>query len=441
MSFWIALAVTLAAELYVLRRLRFDTFTVALVLASTLLCAHYLGYTSFEERNYDGFSHLEYIQALARTGRLPPADACGACGHPPLYYALGALWSVGLPAAVPLERGLQWLSLASFFGYVVFALIIFRSCGAGPRTLRLAAALVAFWPSSIINSVRLHNDSLASPLMLAAMYFTARYYERARPAHFHLALGTSALALLTKATGFTVATALVLFTALRPLAAQPLRERIKQCATVVFVLAAVAALAVEVRDFRSPRAACQQVLGTACDGRYVPPVPDRPGRFVSFDVADFVLRMDTTPKAPERDYFLNRLAKSSLLGVTPLGDELGTARHRALSAVMSLLLLGMVGSCVAGVVLFRGAVWRPRYRVYVGTSALMLAFLVAFRLRAPNPFHEDFRHIFPVLVPFCLGYATVVERAGHGSKVLRWGGLAVGALMVLSSVAFFVRLP
>ena len=42
----------------------------------------------------------------------------------------------------------------------------------------------------------------------------------------------------------------------------------------------------------------------------------------------------------------------------------------------------------------------------------MFAFLVAFRVRAPNEFHEDFRHIFPALVPLCLGYVKVFERLG-----------------------------
>jgi len=93
MAPWLALAGTLIAEAYVLRRLRFDYVIVALVLASTLLNVSYLGYTTIEERNYDGTSHLEYLRTIAERWSLPGADACGACGHPPLYYLLGAAWS------------------------------------------------------------------------------------------------------------------------------------------------------------------------------------------------------------------------------------------------------------------------------------------------------------------------------------------------------------
>ena len=212
---WIVLLGTVLLELYALRRLRFDRVVVALVLLGTVLQVDYLGYTSISERNYDGPSHIEYIQSIAQHHRLPDVFACGACGHPPLYYALAAAWSkvVVIGGWIPYELGLQWLSLLLFFGFVVFALSIFRSCTSQPATLRLATALVVFWPSSIINAVRVHNDALASLLMLGAMYFIARWDRDGIRRDFHLALLFCALALLTKSSGYALATTLVL---LRP---------------------------------------------------------------------------------------------------------------------------------------------------------------------------------------------------------------------------------
>ncbi len=441
MTFWLALAGTLIAGLYVLRRLRFDGFILALVAGSMLLCASYLGYTSVDERNYDGDSQVRYVQVIAQEARLPDLDECGPCGHPPLYYALGALWSktVLLGRWLPLDRGLQWLSLVLFFGFAVVSLAISRDAGVGRWTLRLAAALVLFWPSSIINSVRVHNDALASLLMLGALYFIARWDARERPVHFYGALAATALALLTKATGYTVAATLLflLFLRLRPRASRP--QRLRQLAIAVTVLAGASLLATSFRHSRSSKTACQQVLGHACDGRYVPAVIERPSRYLYFDVPDFVGRLDVSLRAPDNDYFLNRLAKSSLFGVTPLGDELGSKRHQWLGAAMSVLLLFMVGcSALALPALLRGARLR-KYRAYVVGAALMFAFLLAFRLRAPNEYHEDFRHIFPALVPFCLGYAGVVERMSRRSRVLGALGVVGGVAMVLASIAFFFR--
>jgi hypothetical protein len=198
----------------------------------------------------------------------------------------------------------------------------------------------------------------------------------------------------------------------------------------------VGVLAVGFRESQRPTTLCQKVLGHACDGRYVPPIPDTPSRFVSFDAREFVWRIDTVPVDP----FLNRLAKSSLFGIKTLGDDFGSERHQALAVVMSLLLLVMLAVCVAGLPLMRRA-HLQKYRAYLGVAVIMFLFLVAFRIRAPNGNHEDFRHIFPALVPFCLGYATVVERLGRHSKVLYPAGAAVALLMALSSLVFFARIP
>jgi hypothetical protein len=442
MSFGMVLVCTALAELCVLRRLRFDWLVVAMVLAGTVVCVDYLTYTSVSERNYDGPAHVEYIKAIADHLRVPDAFACVACGHPPLYYALAALWSkvVLVGGWMPFELGLQWLSLLLFSGFVVFSLLILRSCNARPTTLRLAAALVVFWPSSIINSVRVHNDALASLLMVAAMYFIAQWDGHGRPRDFYAALAASALALLTKSTGYAVAATLAFFAVLHLRSTRPRRESIRQGVTAILVLAAAAALAIGFHDSRRPRTLCQKAFGHACDGRYVPAVPDRPSRFIYFDVPEFVRGTGSMPDDPERDYFLNRLAKSSLFGVIPLGDEFGGRRHQTLAVFISLLLLAMVMVCVAALPLMRGASLR-KYRVYLGAAVIMFIFLLAFRIRLPNEFHEDFRHIFPALVPFCLGYATIVERLGRFSKILHYAGVAMGLLMVAASVAFFARIP
>lgn len=442
MSLWIVLACTAALELWVLRRLRFDWFIVACVLLSTALCVHYLAYTSIEERNYDGQSHLEYIQTIASQGRLPDTFACGACGHPPLYYLLAAAWSkvALLGGWLSLEQGLQWLSLLLFFGFVVFALLIARSTIEARAPLRLAAALIVFWPSSILNSVRVHNDALAAPLMLASMYFLAEWDKQGRSRDFYLALAAAALAILAKSTGYAAAAALVLFAAagLRSVARR--RGSVVRLVASISVVAATGLLAVGIRESRATETPCQKVLGRACDGRYVPPVADTPSRFLYFDARTFVRRIDTVPEDPARDYFLNRLLKSSLLGTMPLGDELGSRRHHVLAACLSVLLLSLLILGASGLTFLNRARWR-RYRVYLTSSAVLLAFLVAFRLRAPNEFHEDFRHIFPALVPLCVAFAATAQHLRRFSPWLRVAGFAIGLSMAASSVAFFIQLP
>lgn len=442
MSLALVFVCTALIELYVLRRLRFDWLVVALVVSGTLLSVDYASYTDISERNYDGEAHVQYIQELAEHGHPPDVFACVACGHPPLYYALGAVWSKAtfVVGFMPLELRLQWLSLLLFFGFVAVALLIFRSSGAGLTTLRLAAALVVFWPSSVIHSVRVHNDALASPLLLAATYFIAQWDTHGRERDFHAALTTCALSLLTKSTGYAVAATLLFLVAWRLRASGSVRAAAARLATTIAVLGAAAVLAVGLRESRQATTLCQKVFGHACDGRHVPVVADTASRFFFFDVRQFVGQIDALHGGPAHDYFLNRLAKSSLFGVATLGDDFAGNSYTGLAICISLLLLAMVVGCLLALPLLRGVSLRP-YRAYIVMCAVMFAFLLAFRIAIPNEYHEDFRHIFPVLVPFCLGYAKLVSRLGRYSERLRQGGIGIAVLMVASSIAFFARLP
>ena len=469
MTYGIVFASTAIAELYVLRRLRFGWFIVATVLGGTLVNVNYLAYTPIYQRNYDAPSHVLYIDAIAEHLRLPTETLCTACGHPPLYHALAALWSKVVLAGgwIPHEMGLQWLSLLLFFGFVVFSLLLLRSTIDRPATMRLAAGLVVFWPSSIINSVRVHNDALASTLMIASMYFIAQWDRQGRNRDFYAAVATSALALLTKSTGYTMAAALLAVAALRllsrwkpwegfhsfprsgsggPSPPPPTRsprfdrESIKQCATATLVLFGAALLAVALRGPVYPFALGPKVLGHAYD---IPPewfVSNKPLNYLYFDLRAFVSDTSSLAYPPKQDYFFNGLAKSSLFGVMPLGKDFDGQPYKSLAVFISVLLLAMVAVCLVVLPFIRSVSWR-KYRALVVASASMLILLAAFRFLVPTPFHEDFRHIFPILVPLCLLYAKVAERLSHWSGVLHKAGIVLGLLMIASSVAFFVRIP
>lgn len=434
-AIWVVLGCTLALQLLVLRRLRFDWGTTIIALAATVLYVDYLTYTALDERNYDGSSHAEYIRFIAAHARLPDLRTCRFCTHPPLYYVLGAVWSGAALRGgwLPAELGLQWFSLLLFSGFVVFALLLVRRATDDAATRWLAALLIVFWPSSVIHSVRVHVDALASPLMLAAIYWLGEWDWRGRARDLHAALGCAALALLTKASAYAVAATLIgfVFWRLRS-GTEPWRRRIERCALVVLVLAAAAGVALFLRD--TGQTFCQSLIGRACAGRYVPPEPDTLGRFLSFDLSSFLRRMDTVPSDP----FLNRFFKSILFGVQPLGDDFEEARYRTIASLQSALLLVMILVCALGALQLRAASLR-RYRVYLVAPVVLFVFLVGFRVLAPNEFHEDFRHIFPALVPFCLGYAGTVARFRRYSALLFRAGVAVGIAMAAASLLFFVR--
>jgi hypothetical protein len=440
MSFWVLFAGALGAELYILRRLRFDTWTLGIVLCGMLLCSRYLLYTTVDERNYDGSSHLEYIQAIGESWRVPDPRACGVCGHPPLYYALGALWSKALSAfhLLPTELGLQLLSLILFGAFAMIAALAIRSQALEPRAARLSLGLVVFWPSSIINSVRVHNDALAQVLLLAALFFLAEWDRGARPKDFLLALAASILAIFTKASGFVVALVLLLFAAREVLAAMGARDRTR-CTGATFRLS-TAVLAIVFAGWafstfhgqNTTEPGCHSVFGSACGGRYVPPVSDALGHFFRFEPVAFLQSTDTVPS----DSFPNRFLHSSLFGVMPLGEELTGRGLNLCAVVMKTLLLTML-PVTCFLVRFWGRLRSSGSRVYAVASVVLFGALVAFRVQVPNEFHEDFRHIYPVLVPSSFGYFALASNIGRVSRTGRLLMEAIAVSMIAASAVFF----
>jgi hypothetical protein len=124
----------------------------------------------------------------------------------------------------------------------------------------------------------------------------------------------------------------------------------------------------------------------------------------------------------------------------PLGDDFADSRHEALAVLMNVLLLSMCAGSVLTLP-FLGKVNLKKYRVYIAAALVLFVFLLAFRVRVPNEFHEDFRHIYPALVPLCVGYVTIVERLGRSSRRLRAVGRFIGWLLIATSIVFFARLP
>jgi 4-amino-4-deoxy-L-arabinose transferase-like glycosyltransferase len=305
-------------------------------------------------------------------------------------------------------------------------------------------ALVVFWPSTIINSVRVHNDALAAPLLLTAVYFISRWDRENRSRDFYLALTATAAALLTKATGYAVAATLVTIAGLRAWRARSGTARFdprsaRSAVIAAAVVAGAALLASVSRPSMAPHNLCQKVLGRACDVPDMVLVGNRPLNYLAFDVGGFLHGRSGLAAPPAEDYFWNGLFESSLFGVMPLGRDFDGRFPAGLAVLLRGLLLAMVAVGLLGLAGVRRVTWST-YRAIAAATAIMLVCLLGFRMLLPTPFHEDFRHIFPTLVPLCLGYAKIVERAFRRRPRLGQAGALLAWLMVAASALFFLRL-
>lgn len=446
---------SLVAAGSILRRLRFDRGTTAILLGGLVLYFLYLGYTSPGERNYDGPEQLDkYIGYILEHHRLPlaknkPPHGCFICHHPPLYYVIGALAqrAFEITRVAPKPVNLQVFSLAIFFAFLVYGVLLARLFSERARTVRVAAALLVFWPYSIHNSVRIHNDTLVTALVAAGFYHAARWYKRGEPRHLYAAGAFAALGILTKSSAYALVGCIGLLLAWRFFTRSG-RARLlaRGAATMAIVAAAVGVLYLRtLDDIRrgEPIAAdmCHRTFGTACDIRKSEHTGNKPINYLYLDVPKLlrdpymIIHGDESGK----QYFWNHVIKSSLFGThNKVADrETAYSLNRKLGFAMNVGLFAMlIYAAIAGVLGARRGL--RRFAIPLLFVAVSSATLMAFKIAIPAPHHTDFRHIYFAIAPAALLFAAAVEHMRSRHAALGVAGTALFAPFLALSIVYFL---
>lgn len=446
----IALAATLGVLwLLLLRRLELDAGVIGILAAGLAVYVLYLTYTDPTERSYDAYDQLFYISTIFREGRLPDVTSCMICHHPPLYYVVAALWlkATEFSKGVTQALRLQVLSLVLFQIFVVTCVVTWRRFGVSRQSLRLATALLVFWPYSILMSVRVHDDLLAAALITLSISFALEWFDTGDRRTYFLALGACAASILTKTSGLVMAAGLV------GLAAWKARETkatavLRQVLPVTFaVVAGAALLAAWNKTTAEPHppssSLCFRFFGQACSAAAGDPmrVANHPWNYLGFDVRGFVSAPFIIATRPETGttYFLTDLFKSSLFGTYASAPdaEMNNPPNVALARALNVLLFAMIVFVAAGTFKATRSGVR-RYRALGFLSALLILSVAALRAALPMAHHVDFRFVFALLLPACLVYVETVERFRDRAEWLRKLGIGLALAFIAASVAFFV---
>ncbi len=429
-----------------LRRARFDRFTILIVLGGLWLYLGYLSYTDYGERNYDGGEQLRYVQYIVEHHARPPATYCLICHHPPLYYAVGAavyafFERTHLTTGV---IGLQLYGLVLQLVFVGYAAATARRLVTTRRELHLATALVVFWPYSIENAVRVHNDTLAATAMGVATFYLVRWTQGERRRDLYLAAIFTGVGLLTKLSAYVMAGALVALLGLRFFRS---RDKLRFARrAVVALLILVPALALNAAGKETPTAKdaplCHRILGNACDINKGQWVENHFKNYVYLDLKTFLRE----PYAlAERDgsgraYFWNTLLKSSLLGTHNTIPDRETAYelNRGLAYGMNGLFLGMNAYLLLGAARFARRRELYRFEAVIACLASALGFMIGFRVLIPAPHHTDFRHIFSVLALTATLYAATAGRARTQGVAFERAGRLLAIPFLVLSILYFV---
>jgi hypothetical protein len=309
--------------------------------------------------------------------------------------------------------------------------------------LYTAAALLVTWPSGIIHSVRIGNDSLLYPIYaLSALYLVK--WDALRSWKYLLAGAVLAgLAVITKVNAIAIMCVLgliYLFELYRGRKSAPeLRDLIKKGALIFFICLAGLFIALG-RNIPGIINKSQSNLIVAnlggLDSRLR--VGNFPSNYIYFDGKVFLTEPFTSAwdDTLGRQYFWNYLFKTSLFGEFDYSQPLA----KSMAMIISFLFLLIAAYSIAGLFLTaREEILK--HRVLLLNFLILIIAAIAYRIMAPYSCCNDFRFIFPILIPFCFMFAhsTRIYRI-KGRTRLAAAGIAAGILFILCNTVFFISL-
>jgi hypothetical protein len=441
---------------------------VIVILLGLLLHILYLSYTPYNTRTYDVMSyggHFDYIRYVATYWRLPMPNSGWETHHPPLYYISAAIiYKIATILAIDSFITLQILSLVYFTVFLIVGVLILRILCQNKWMLLTGTALLVAWPSGVIHAIRINNDVPYYTLSAVGVYFLLRWLTDKESKYFYLATLFVALTITSKLDGlilvglFVCVGLLLLFRKVRTAissgqlsngTARPFaithalysslkNQQIAGYRRKTLFFICIILLALYISLFRGISIALhnhQYDLLISNISRVGPDLSVKNSlcNYVCFDMNIYMNKSFTDTRKDEdgRQYFFNFFLKSMLFGEYKFSFPF-------LAGVLSLLLLQMIPFLFIGI----GASTRK----ITSSHAMMLLWLVLsfFALiyvhyRYPFSSFQDFRYIYPAIIPFIYFYVKGIEFFTKRELIIiRSLGYILALLFVMASFCFFI---
>ena len=387
----------LAGGLYLaLRRWHFTRIISLILVASLPIQLLYQSHTPVTERTYDVLGHLQHIEFIAYQGSLPPASYCHECFQPGLYYTVAAaVYSMARTTHIfdPMVV-LQFLALAWFWVFLVMAARIVMLWFPQQREALLATALLAFWPAGFLHSARVSNDIALYAFFATSLYFVLSWWKIGSRKHLMVAATVAGCGLLIKTTMMPLIVAITILILYRIFSERHAGGTSSYALALTVMIAGVAVYLAQ----------------SSLRGDIAPPFRDNsPAMYVGNSWKQFLVLntasyftspfVDSIRDGTGRKYFWNYVLKSSMFG--DFSGWFEKPAQKFLALVMSPLLLGLIVLFWIGVARSVRRAARQSLPLLVVIAVSIFSVLV---LRIYNPYsgNNDFRYIYPVLIPMVL---------------------------------------
>ncbi len=433
-----------------------------LILAALLIRLMYWSVTPHNIRSHDLEDHYDYVTYMAEHWAPPSVDAAmgGAFFHPPLYYYLaGATHKIAdwiSPNNLLFSYQLvQLLSLLLSMIFVFYGLRIIdkviglwrqqdpqnHSFWTSHSSLNwLIGALFAFWPVSIVHSVRIGNDPLLYALFTWSLYHLVIWFSGSRDS----ALGKrslikasvlAGLTILAKANGVILIAVAGLLFIYKMVNERDFFGYLKLSRWPLFAVGLALAITFApgvILKLEGKRETLYVDNLNNVNSRLI--VGATPKNFLWFNVKTFVTEPFTSPWHDRlgRQFFWNYLGKTGLFGEFNHSQKL--TRYMAeiisfLSVIMLIYTLFGMYKC------------RQRDLIILLPIILAWAFQVAgvTYMRATFPVNIDFRYIVPTLVSYTLFVAVAMvqfDRLRYTKLV--WLGAILSLMFTFCSCLYII---
>lgn len=410
-------------------------FEIIVLLFGIIIRIIYLSQTSFNIRSHDAIGHLEYIQYIAKNGTLPIYNQGWEFYHPPLYYVVGALiYKLSLLLGVDYTISLQLLSLGFFIGMLICFYYIIQMFIKSPFLRLLTFSLVVFWPSGIIHSIRIGNDTLQYFTTSISFLFLLKWVKSGNNNTIYISLILFIISMLTKSNAI-ILLPLYFVAYYQKLSSMKLglRQVLKNL-FVPFIVIIISLFILFYNNIFHQQKNYFVANITNLNGALM--VEKEPINFLFFDWPKFINNSYISPwdDAKGRQYFWNYLLKTSMFGEFEFNGKV----QLMLSQILSFTIIALLIYIIIGVVFQRKKQLKKQVFIILFLVS-QLIFIILGRIFLPYSSTNDFRYIFPSIVSLAILFSTALILFKEKKLILlEYAGYLILCLFIISSVAFFL---
>lgn len=429
-----------------------DKVLIIIFILGIVIRILYLSYTPYDTRTHDVVGgHIDYIKYLIQNKSLPSSTDCWECFQPPSYYIISSTiyWLAQSAGADNPYFYLQLLSLLFFLIFLFFGIKTISALNIERNITRITTLLITFWPSGIIHSIRIGNDTLLYLFYAAGFYYLIKWAQKENKKWFYLSLLFSVLSMLAKSNGFMLIFAISIVFIYKWITSRKQNNGFSYFKNgfifiIVFLIGSSMALYMPLINYKKNDSESKDfIIGNihALNGALL--VGNKPINYLWFDFKTFVKKPFMNPWADEtgRQYYWNYLLKSSLFGEF---SDFGKNKNIVIAAQsISLVFVFFIGYfliLLSSLFLDKTKPERIKkiFPIIVINIMAPLLMLTATRIKHPYSAQADFRYIFPIIISFGAIYAIgLANLKNRNLKILQYFGYVLPIFMTFLTIIFF----